>query len=225
MFNFDIDEESEHPIDFGGLQKLGQSIYSLMHPQNRQEVQQDGQNGAISPHLDYFKTPGVNKFNPGYREFNPEDMPGGGLDLMSRLRQRESGGDYGIRNSLGYSGAYQFGPGALEQVGLLKPGASKMGMSALQDPNNWTIAGGLEGFLSNKETQDRAMQSLMQKNEQELRRRGIINDETPQNVIDGLLAAAHLGGIGGAIKASKGQNVKDAYGTGVQDYFKLGANL
>jgi hypothetical protein len=143
-------------------------------------------------------------------------------DLMSKLRQRESGGNYGITNSLGYTGAYQFGAPALETVGFLKPGAGKQGNKALNDPENWTIPGGLEQYKSNPAIQDEAMRRLMNSNKQTLTKMGLINQNTSPQNINGMLAAAHLSGPGGVKKMMRGGNPRDAYGTGAREYYNLG---
>jgi hypothetical protein len=146
----------------------------------------------------------------------------GGKDLMSLLKQRESGGRYGIENTLGYSGAYQFGAGALETVGLLKKGAGKKGNKALNDASNWTLPGGKKEFLSNPAIQDAAMQRLMASNKATLQKMGVINKYTTPQQVNALLAASHLAGPGGAAKAHKGYGRKDAYGTSSLDYYKMG---
>jgi hypothetical protein len=151
-------------------------------------------------------------------EFEGEDTG----DLMSRLRQRESGGDYGVRNKLGYSGAYQFGAPALETVGMLKPGTGRYGNKALQNPENWTIPGGLEQYMSNPAIQDEAMRRLMNSNKRTLTNMGLINQSTSPQDINGMLAAAHLAGPGGVKKMMRGGNPRDAFGTGAREYYNLG---
>lgn len=143
-------------------------------------------------------------------------------DLMSRLRQRESGGNYGVRNKLGYSGAYQFGAPALETVGYLKPGTGKYGNKALQNPENWTIPGGLEQYMANPAIQDEAMRRLMNSNKRTLTNMGLINQNTAPQEINGMLAAAHLAGPGGVKKMLRGGNPRDAFGTGAREYYNLG---
>ncbi|MGA0828849.1 MAG: hypothetical protein ACO3PP_02545, partial [Flavobacteriaceae bacterium] len=48
--------------------------------------------------------------------------------------------------TLGFLGKYQFGAAALEDMGLIKKGASKGGNKVLNDPSNWNIPGGKEAF-------------------------------------------------------------------------------
>jgi hypothetical protein len=158
-------------------------------------------------------------------EYTPQlgqGLGGGGGGLMNVLRQRESGGNYGIQNTLGYAGAYQFGAKALEDTGLLRPGAGRLGNKGLNNENNWTIPGGKRAFLASPELQDMAMQRLMERNKDTMTRMGLINEATPPGVINGLLAAAHIAGPGGAKKLMQGRNPRDAYGTGAAEYFRLG---
>lgn len=165
-------------------------------------------------------------YNPNYDPTSPTGKIGfksGTLgDLMAVLRQRESGGNYGAQNTLGYSGAYQFGAPALETVGYLKPGTGNQGNQALNDPSNWTIPGGKEAFLKNKSLQDMAMKKLMESNRQKLQSMGIVNKQTPPHILNAMLAAAHLAGPGGVKALLGGRNRKDAYGTPASEYFNLG---
>ncbi len=153
---------------------------------------------------------------------NPNQQFGEGSNLMDMLRRRESSGNYGAINNLGYTGAYQFGAPALETVGYLRKGAGRQGNRALDNPANWTIPGGKQAFLSNKELQDEAMRKLMQANRSSLERQGIINENTSPQIINAMLSAAHIAGPGGVKALMQGQNRKDAYGTDAQEYYNMG---
>jgi hypothetical protein len=143
-------------------------------------------------------------------------------DLPAKVRQRESSNNYNAINTKGNVGAYQMGAQALEDVGYLKPGASKMGNQALNDPNNWNIEGGLNSFLSNKQLQDQAMLQLLEDNKARLIKAGYIDENTPQNKVNGYLAVMHLAGMGGVEKLMKGKVARDPYGTSTSDYYNLG---
>jgi len=154
----------------------------------------------------------------------PEEL--GGINYSSYAQtvgQRESGGDYKAVNTLGFLGKYQFGAAALEDMGLIKKGASKGGNKVLNDPSNWTIEGGKEAFLNNAALQEQTMANYTKQNFRSLKRLGVINEETPPEKIAGYLASAHLVGPGGAAAMSRGEVRKDAYGTSAQSYFKLGS--
>jgi hypothetical protein len=141
---------------------------------------------------------------------------------MNLIRNRESGGKYNIRNSSGYSGGYQFGAQALEATGLLKPGTGKMGNKALEDPNNWTIPGGLNAFLNNRELQDTAFKKFTNMNENVLRKMGVINQNTSPQQVNALLAAAHISGPGGAAALMRGQDRKDPHGGSARGHYNTG---
>jgi hypothetical protein len=144
----------------------------------------------------------------------------------SKLGQRESGGDYGIQNSLGFAGKYQFGSQALEDLGLLKKGASKKGRvkSVLSDPNNWAIEGGLQAFLNNPEMQEDAMMRFTKKNLLQLQKLGVVKASDSSDKIAGALAGSHLGGVGNVQKYYNGIGFQDAYGTSIAEYVNLGKN-
>ncbi len=121
------------------------------------------------------------------------------------LGYRESGGDYGIVNSLGYLGKYQFGASTLRVLGI-------------RDTNF---------FLNNPKQQETAFVLNVSRNKWILRNEirnfggrrvnGVLITES------GIIAAAHLSGPGNVQKylrsGGKG-NVKDAYGTSLQDYME-----
>jgi len=138
------------------------------------------------------------------------------------MLHRESGGDYSVRNDLGYSGGYQFGASALETLGYLKKGSSKEGNKALENADNWTGKSGvesLEDFLSSKEVQDKAFDENLAFNENVLRSIGVIDDNTLPEDVQGYLAAAHLLGAG---KVKEGLDNVDANNTSGLEYFNLG---
>lgn len=144
-------------------------------------------------------------------------------NLQAAMLQRESGGDYSAVNSYGYVGGYQFGAQALESIGLLKPGSSKAGNKAVNDPANWTGKNGvtsLDDFLNKPQVQDAAFQENLNFNLSVLEQNGAVNDDTPLADVSGLLAASHLLGANGA---AKDLNSTDANGTTGQSYFALGA--
>jgi hypothetical protein len=107
-------------------------------------------------------------------------------------------------NRLGYAGGYQMGAEALETVGYLKPGTSKLGNAALYDPNNWTGAGGqpknLNEFLYNSASQDKAYEKYTIVSARTLETYKTpegtyrLTADTPQEQRAGWLAAASLSG-------------------------------
>ena len=141
------------------------------------------------------------------------------------LGYRESRNRYHVVNSIGFAGKYQFGAAALEDIGLLKPGTSKIGNRAMKNPNNWTTPGGLDGFLANPQLQEDALRRYtnLQYKRLSSSKFGVINENTSPADVAGYLAAAHLTGVGGALKLKNGQTAKDANKVTNAEYFRLGS--
>ena len=111
-------------------------------------------------------------------------------------------------NRYGYIGKYQFGYKTLKSCGY---GYIRFA-DFVKNPSIWS-----------EEDQEKAMITLLSKNEGHLRK--IIHDhngEAIKGIVitkSGILAAAHLAGAGGVKKYFKyGYNPKDAYGTSLEDY-------
>jgi hypothetical protein len=116
---------------------------------------------------------------------------------------KESQGKYKKVNSLGYMGKYQFGKETLKTVGI-------------HDSNQ---------FLNSPKMQEKAFVALIAKNKSELK--DIIEKYEGQIVAgirvteSGILAAAHLGGVGSVKKFFRhngNRYFKDAYGTSIRSY-------
>jgi hypothetical protein len=141
--------------------------------------------------------------------------------LREFIFQKESGGKGGYSNTgnqFGFIGGYQFGAKALETVGYLKPGTSAIGNSALNNPNNWTIAGGKEAYLANPGLQDQAFTKLAESNYRRLTTLGLIGPNSSSGDVAGYLAAAHL--IGADAVYNKGLNAVDGNNTAAKTYFQ-----
>jgi hypothetical protein len=118
---------------------------------------------------------------------------------------KESQGKYRKINSLGYLGKYQFGIETLKTIGIHNSSA----------------------FLNSPKMQEKAFVALLSKNKWELRN---VIEKYEGTVINGtritesgILAAAHLGGVGSVKKyfRYKGKRYfKDAYGTSIRSYLK-----
>lgn len=231
---------------YSGIDKLqsmgmlpGQSDAQMLR-ESEQKAWQNSYNSKIASkgfitkkQADMFRANGVQVDNSKIREegaatsSSSSTMPFDFESFAKTVGQRESGNNYrpgknGL-NQFGYAGKYQFGAQALESVGLMKPGSSKGGNKAMQDPSNWTIPGGLEAFLSNGQIQEDAFKRLTSMNYQALLKAGVITANTPPNEVAGYLATAHLKGVGGAIDLKKGIVGKDGNGTTTSSYFALGS--
>jgi hypothetical protein len=157
--------------------------------------------------------------------------------LCCQIGQRESGGNYAARNSIGYSGKYQFGAEALEATGYLRPGSSKRGtnLTVLNNASNWSGLNGcysVNDWLNNHTAQEQAMILLLKKNCQQLTGMGILNSSTSADDVGGYLMAAHLVGVGGASNLYKIQHnmatnpkyrTSDQNGTSALSYYSLGS--
>ena len=143
--------------------------------------------------------------------------------LREAVGQRESNGNYKAINTLNYVGKYQFGAAALEDLGLLKTGASKGGNSAVYNDANWTIEGGLEAFLANEKLQDKSFEEYAAINAQRLAQKNLFPSNPDAQA--GLLAMSHLGGSGNAAKYMlTGEVFEDQYGTKLTEYEDIGVN-
>jgi len=117
----------------------------------------------------------------------------------------ESEGEYKKINSLGYMGKYQFGMETLKSVGV----------------HDSTL------FLNSPKIQEKAFIALLAKNKWELKEVIEKYDGTIMNGIkvteSGILAAAHLGGVGSVkryFKSNGKRYFRDAYGTSIRSYMK-----
>lgn len=136
----------------------------------------------------------------------PEAMGDSSFDL-ARYRdlvgQHESTNNYAADNHVGFLGRYQFGAAALEQFGLLKPGASKGrdrgAQSAVYDPSAWAPGYSLEGFLGSPALQDKVMELYTSAHYNALVKAGVIKSDMSGEDIASRLYTAHAGGVGGAV--------------------------
>jgi len=151
-----------------------------------------------------------------------------GMDFKSyadKVGERESRNNYKAENTIGYLGKYQFGAAALEDLGFIKPGASKKGKNkeVLNDPKNWNLPGGKQEFLNSPDLQENAFAVYTAKNYGTLVKLKVLNKDSSAEEKGGYLMAAHLLGPGGALKLKQGQVGKDAYGTTSSSYYALGS--
>ena len=153
-------------------------------------------------------------------------------EFLNDLGARESGGDYKAFNRYGYAGKYQMGEMALIDCGYYKKPSKKYN-------NDWSgIFIGKDGvnsiqdFLNNPTAQENA-QLIFKKQQWNYIKAVGADKYLVQNIngyiitASGLLAGAHLKGVGSVIDYLKsgGKNVgKDAFGTSVENYIKNFAN-
>ena len=173
----------------------------------------------------------------------------GGLDdamtrrlVASTVGTESAGGNHRLTNKGGYLGRYQTGAGYLAMAGMIKGGAAAVkaakardgyagrsdwdwGLSGgqarfLKNPNNWVNGMSYEKYMNSPELQDIAFQRGTSANYRSLERAGVLRGKSPAQIA-GLLKAAHLGGVGNAIKVARGGiGAKDANGTSTRKYYE-----
>jgi Ca2+-binding RTX toxin-like protein len=148
-------------------------------------------------------------------------------DFLDALGDRESGGDYGIVNSYGYLGKYQFGELALIDVGYYTPDGT--GANDWQ-AGYWTGKNGIDSkadFLADGAAQEQAIRAYMKLQWVYL---GATQRFAGQEIgglmvtESGLLAGAHLLGAGAVtafLEAGAVAPPADAYGTAITEYMTL----
>lgn len=144
-------------------------------------------------------------------------------NLRKAIRFRESGNNYKIVNRYGYSGAYQFGGPALQDLGYAKKGTTGKGLS---NPSNWTGKNGItnrEQFLNNNKLQDDTFVIWMKMLYKGILRVGAVSKSDSPATVGGYLAVAHLLGPGGARNLKNGKAGRDGNGTSANEYFNLGS--
>lgn len=135
-------------------------------------------------------------------------IPGYGksfIGFKEKLAFKESQGKYNAVNSLGYLGKYQFGPSTLATMNIYD-----------------TL-----GFLKNPKIQEKTFIKYLEQNKKLLANEINTYSGTYVKGVEitesGILAAAHLAGVGNVkkyLKSNGRSRVKDAYGTRIEHYLK-----
>nr|CAI3971091.1 baseplate hub subunit and tail lysozyme [Ochrobactrum phage ORM_20] len=145
--------------------------------------------------------------------------------LIDKLKQRESSGNYRAVNQIGYCGAWQWGAPGLIDMGYVKSGTSTR---SLKSDSCWTGKDGIsvrDDFLGNKDkVQDKLIVRWMKYNYKRLLALNVLTKEDTAAQVAGMLCVCHLLGPGGARDFKNGKNRTDANGTGPQEYFNLGSS-
>lgn len=147
--------------------------------------------------------------------------------FLGAIGKRESNNAYDAVNSLGYSGKYQFGVAALEDLGYIVEGTWETYKKnrVLSDPSVWTGKNGItsqQAWLAAEAEQERVMIEYTNRNLRTLTRIGALQQGDDKGTIMGMLAGSHLLGAGGMKKWRNGEGGADAYGTTGGEYFGLG---
>jgi hypothetical protein len=146
--------------------------------------------------------------------------------FLTALRMRESSGNYQIVNTLNFLGAYQFGEGALIDLGFVRNDGNYLNNDY---GGGWTGKLGINSvsdFLNNPAAQDQAAVewiSLLWSyiEAADVARHAWTTVGTTYLTPSGMIAAAHLLGVDALAQfiASGGTaNLRDAYGTPLASY-------
>lgn len=131
------------------------------------------------------------------------------LEFKNALGQRESGNNYQIVNTLGFLGRFQFGKPRLYDLGFSIDGFTPKGMAPKKIISK-------AQFLNDPALQDQ----LFDKHVVALAK--VIRSKYPEGVLkyslSGLVAGAHLKGLGGVRDYLNGKDNADAYGTQISEY-------
>lgn len=150
-------------------------------------------------------------------------------DFLSAIRMRESSGNYHLVNSFNYLGAYQFGEGALVDLGFV---AADSAWWDNDYSGGWTGKLGIDSkaeFLASTAAQDEAADDWFVLVWRYLR--AVDADDYLGQIVDGirvtasgLIAGAHLLGSGNVISwldSAGSSELADAYGTPISEYIAL----
>ncbi len=156
-------------------------------------------------------------------------MAYGYQDFLSALRVRESSGNYTLVNSYGYLGAYQFGEGALVDLGYVNNDGAFWNNDF---SGGWTGVDGINSrteFLATPTAQDNAADSWFPLLWRYLTNAGA-DLSLGQNIAgihitaSGLIAGAHLLGTGNVtnwLNSNGTMAMTDAYGTPISEYIDM----
>lgn len=150
--------------------------------------------------------------------------------ILAALRKKESSDNYKAVNTLGYTGAYQFGCAMLEDLGYVKAGTwakYKRNKVLVTQTDIWSGKGNInsqQSFLNNKTEQDKAARAELKIWYSRMVKGGLCSSQTPPAELAGLLCVAHLKGTGkgGVRDFLTGQATSDAYGTSPTTYYNIG---
>jgi len=130
-------------------------------------------------------------------------------EFMDAIGERESGNNYRCVNSIGYIGKYQFGRARLYDLDYSLDGWHPANRPALKMVTK-------ENFLLNNDLQDH----LFKKHVALLAK--IIIAKYPEEIkkysLSGMIAGAHLKGMGGLKQFIDGKDNADAFGTKISEY-------
>lgn len=144
----------------------------------------------------------------------------GGFDKFAKaIRERESSNRYDIENKFGFLGAYQFGKARLLDLGISIDGYGKNSQPAKYQK---AMRISKKEFLMNKNLQDEVFKKHCENLKQIILKRysHLINKNVRgiKLTLSGMIAGIHLVGLGGFLKWISGKDIKDGFGTKIEEY-------
>lgn len=188
------------------IERLKKQLESLKNDDDKQENSENKDNSS----------------NESNSQNTTNNSTGNYSDFKEALGSRESTDDYSVVNQYGYMGKYQLGSLALQDIGF-------------KDKNgNWTEKANSYGiycqndFLSSPSVQDIAFDLYVKKQQSYIHNLGLDKyiGQTMNGVLiteSGLVAAAHLVGVGSLEEALKSGNLtsaKDGNGVEAKEYME-----
>ena len=200
-------------IDSGG----GHIFFVPNYPANGSG--QDIYRGSKCSSLDsLFKISGQDNNRETYSEISWEYwwiMKGDYYNFITVLGHRESGNRYDSLNTLGFMGRWQFGKPRLYDLGISIDGWAPKGRPVKKNITR-------NDFLSNPSLQDVTMYKHIGQLKRLIKSKhsDFLGKEINGVVItlSGLVAGAHLKGMGGVKQFLQGKDNSDAYGTTISEY-------
>lgn len=148
-------------------------------------------------------------------------MKGGFDEFAKAIRERESSNRYDIENKFGFLGAYQFGKARLLDLGI---SIDNYGMNLRPLLYARAMKISKDDFLNNNELQDKIFDRHIEKLKVIIKKRfsRYLNKyfKGIYITLSGLVAGAHLVGVGGLSRWFKGENIKDGNNVRVEEYIK-----
>lgn len=136
-------------------------------------------------------------------------------EFKNDLGQRESSNNYRCVNSLGFLGRYQFGKPRLWDLGLSIDGWRPKNFIEIP---NYIRQLTRDQFLNDSVLQDKIFRDHVKNLSIRITVRYAA--ESARFTLSGLVAGAHLKGLGGVKSFIEGKDNEDAYGTKISEYIE-----
>ena len=130
-------------------------------------------------------------------------------EFKDAIGQRESGNNYQIINTLGFLGRFQFGKPRLYDLGFSIDGYCPKGLAPKRIITK-------EQFLNDPALQDQLFDKHVVLLAKAIRNK--YSEGVKKYSLSGLIAGAHLKGLGGVRGFLNGNDNADAYGTKISEY-------